>query len=95
VTCILPRHLGPIAGKRLDIECKRQGWRPERARGAERTRFHSQLARLRRINAEGGFGAWIDSPEYVIHILRRIREGWRIDFDERGYPYLFSPEEKT
>lgn len=94
IDVILPRHFAPqLAGKLLRIETKREGWRPERARGAERARFESQLAYLKRINNDGGFGIWIDSPECVVHVLERIKLGWRVVLLD-GYPFLFSGDER-
>ncbi len=79
------------AGKLFRIETKRGGWRPEKARGAERVRFQKQLERLKEVNAAGGYGVWVNDPEVIVHILGRIKEGWRIQFYGQ-YPYLVSPE---
>src|SRR5947209_2524646 len=43
----IPYGWGNASGKRLCVEVKREGFRPEKARGAERERFKAQLLKLR------------------------------------------------
>jgi hypothetical protein len=87
VSGMIPAGWGAASGKKLDIEVKRERFRPERLRGAKREHFERQLARLRQTNENGGYGFWCTDAAQVIHALERIRVGWRIAFDG-DYPVL-------
>jgi hypothetical protein len=78
---------GHYRGCKLDLEIKREGFRPERARGASRERFLRQIERLERTNAQGGAGLWVSDAIQVFVVMPKLFRGARIVFDERGYPY--------
>jgi hypothetical protein len=80
-------------GRRLDVEVKREGFDPGKVRGAARERFGLQLARLNRLNAEGGVGLWVDSPEAFVRAMQRVLEGARVEIDEMGWPWVTDNEE--
>jgi hypothetical protein len=83
---------GPNAGRRIDVEIKREGFDPAKARGEERARFEKQLARLRRTNEQGGIGFFCDNSEVFIRVMQIVlRGGW---VEERGFEPLivFDPE---
>lgn len=65
-------------GRRLDLEVKRPGERPT----------PDQLDRLRRTNNAGGVGLWTDDPVRLINAIRRLLEGWRVEIDDDGTPYV-------
>jgi hypothetical protein len=93
IVTMLPAGWGDASGKALHIEVKREGFNPRRlGRGAAREHFEQQLQRLNEINRNGGYAAWVTSADQVVHILRRVREGWRIELDEQGYPFLVTKE---
>jgi hypothetical protein len=75
-------------GRRLDVEIKKEGFRPERVHGKDKVRFELQLARLKKLNQDGGVGLWIDDAKEFAHVLQRLAQGWRVEFDEKGYPWL-------
>lgn len=87
-----PAHFGIAAGKSFACEVKKESFDASKVRGAERERFLKQVAKLRDLNAAGGYGWWCNSPDQVPHVLGRIRDGWRIVIDESNVPYLESPE---
>lgn len=68
---------GRWQGRRIDVEVKAPGKRPT----------PEQLAKLRRLNDEGGIGIWTDSPEHFEKAIRRLKEGWRVIIDEEGNPW--------
>ena len=86
LTGIFPAHFGPAAGKRFDLEVKKEGFDPSRCYGAARRRFDAQLARLRRINECGGYGWWTSDPADVVQFLGRIREGWIVRIADDDIP---------
>lgn len=75
-------------GRRIDIECKAEGFDPRRLRGAKRAHWDRQFARLKRTNDQGGVGLWTDSPEQLPRVFARLLEGWRVEFDGDGIPWL-------
>jgi hypothetical protein len=79
---------GPHAGKRFELEIKREGFHPSHARGGERTRFLAQLDRLRLVNASGGIGLWVSGAAQLALALPGILDGARVVFDRYGIPYL-------
>jgi hypothetical protein len=80
---------GPGRGKKIDIEVKRPNFDPKRPGNAvARERWQRQLARLRRTNEQGGYGWWTTDPRQVTRVLQKINEGWRIVFDEDGWPWM-------
>lgn len=83
---------GPNAGKKLDVEIKREGFDPNKTTGEERERFDRQLARLQRTNANGGIGFWCDDVSEFMEIMRHVLAGALIE--EPGYsaPTVYYPE---
>ncbi len=79
---------GAWRGCKLDLEIKREGFDPRRARGKERTRFLSQLDRLKRTNEQGGVGFWVSDGEQILSALPKILAGARVVFCQDGFPYL-------
>ena len=69
---------GPHRGARLEVEIKRPGERPR----------PEQLDHLRRVNADGGIAFWTDDVVLCLRALRRVLEGWRIELDEDGTPWV-------
>lgn len=87
---------GPNRGRRLDLELKREGFRPEKARGKERDRFHRQLARMKELNAAGGLALWVDSGPAFVRFARQLyTPDLRIEFDAQGYPVVTDEQEET
>jgi hypothetical protein len=85
---------GPNAGRRIDVEIKREGFNPAKARGEERERFEKQLARLRRTNEQGGIAFWCDDSLDFIMIMQHVLAGARVH--EPGYsrPTVYYPGEQ-
>lgn len=80
LTGIIPS--GPHRGKRIDVEVKRPGKRPSPI----------QMKRLREIIDSGGIAFWIDDGYRALHVFRRIIvDGWTVEIDERGVPFVVSP----
>jgi hypothetical protein len=80
---------GPARGKRLEIEVKRPGFNPEKVHGVKaRKHWEEQLERMRRMNAQGGYAFWVTDSLQAIHVLRRIHDGWRVEMDAKGWPYV-------
>jgi hypothetical protein len=80
---------GPGRGRKVDVEVKRPGFDPRRpGNAAARQRWARQLARLRRTNAQGGYGWWTTDARQVTQVLRRINDGWRVVIDEDGWPWM-------
>lgn len=80
---------GRLAGLKVDVECKKEHWKPPRPPkpgrlpGKLRLRWEAQLDRLRRTNANGGFGFWTDDPEHAFEVFRLLKEGGhRIEIGE-------------
>lgn len=65
-------------GRRLDVEVKREGWDPAKARGATADRWALQLARLQRTNAQGGVGFWVDDAAEFLELMRLVLDGARV-----------------
>lgn len=65
-------------GRKLDVEVKREGWRPEKARGEDAERWALQLTRLQMTNDQGGVGFWIDDAERFLVIIRHVLAGARV-----------------
>ena len=87
IRTMIPAGWGSASGKALHIETKRGGFDPARLRGARREHFERQLARLREVNAGGGYGFWVRDAAEVIGALERIRQGWRVVI-EGDWPIL-------
>jgi hypothetical protein len=85
---------GPNAGRRIDVEIKREGFNPAKARGEERERFEKQLARLQRTNTQGGIAFWCDDSLDFIMIMRHVLAGARVDEPGYGRPTVYYPEEQ-
>ena len=75
-------------GRRIEVEFKREGWVPAKARGKDLVRWQKQLAHLRKTNSLGGVGLWLTTPETIHIIAPKLLEGWRIDLDENGRQLL-------
>jgi hypothetical protein len=69
-------------GRRLDLEIKRVGKRPTAA----------QLDRLRRTNAAGGVGLWVDSSAVLVRLLPRLLAGARIEIEPNGDQWITDEE---
>jgi hypothetical protein len=81
-------------GRHLDLELKREGFDPARARGEERKRFERQLARLKKTNEQGGIGFWVDDSEEFLTIMRHVLAGARVEEPGHGRPVVYYPEIK-
>jgi hypothetical protein len=77
----------------LLIETKRGDFDPCKARGRERERFLGQLQRLKDVNAGGGVGLWVNDSRQVVAAMPKILDGWKIEFDDDGFPWVVSPDE--
>ena len=73
---------GPHRGKRVECEVKRPGERPR----------PEQLDYLRSVNASGGLGFWVDDAGRLAHVLGRLLDGWTVELDDDGTPWLVRPE---
>jgi hypothetical protein len=80
-------------GRHLDLELKREGFDPAKARGEERERFKKQLARLRRTNEQGGIAFWCDDSLDFIMIMRHVLAGARVVEPGYGRPEVIYPED--
>jgi len=71
---------GPFdpTGRFFGCEVKRPGERPTPA----------QFAFLRRLNADGCYGFWVNDVSQLERVLDGIREGKRVELNDRGDPYL-------
>lgn len=75
-----PDFSGPLPdGRHAGIEVKRPGARPS-AR---------QFATLRRLNERGAVAFWVDSLDYLAHVLPVILAGGRCEIREDGEPIFF------
>jgi hypothetical protein len=83
---------GPWKGAVLLIETKRGDFDPRKARGEERGRFLGQLQRLKDVNAGGGVGFWVNDSRQVAESMPKILEGWNVEFDDDGFPWVVSPD---
>ena len=73
---------GAMAGRVLAVEVKRERWKPPGPRAKARPHWERQLARLREVNAAGGFGFWTDHPAHFEKAIKTLRTGlYRIEFD--------------
>lgn len=79
---------GPHRGKVMMLEVKRGGFDPRRARGGERARFLGQLSRMKEVVANGGIAAWVNDARQVALMMPKILEGFLVEFDEDGFPWL-------
>jgi hypothetical protein len=80
---------GPLRGMLHEVEIKREGFDPRKARGKERERFLMQLTKLRRTNEGGGIGLWVSDAGVYLAAMRRILAGGvRVEFDADGFPWL-------
>jgi hypothetical protein len=80
---------GPLRGRLHEVEIKREGFDPRKARGEERERFLMQLAKLRRTNEGGGVGLWVsDAVVYLAAMQKILAGGVRVVFDADGFPWL-------
>ena len=79
------------------IECKHGDWKPYRpakpgaARSEGRERWDKQAARIRTVNANGGYGLWVNERNAIIDYLLKIKAGWRVELDENDYVRLIEP----
>jgi hypothetical protein len=81
IQTMIPAGWGSASGKTLHIEVKHERFDPRRLRGKAREHFDRQLDRLRRTNANDGFGFWVRDAAEVIGALERIRDGWRVELE--------------
>jgi hypothetical protein len=88
----IPAGWGAAGGRRIDIEVKRPTFDPRRVHGQARAHFERQLSRLRRLNAEGGFGLWVRDVADLVRALTRIKSGWRVEIDPAGWCWLTDEE---
>lgn len=73
---------GPMAGRVLAVEVKREKWKRPGPKAKARPHWERQLDRLREVNAAGGFGFWTDHPEHFQGAMEALRTGrYRIEFD--------------
>lgn len=73
---------GAKAGVAIAVEVKREGWKPPGPKAKARGRWERQLARLREVNAAGGFGFWTDHPEHFEGVMEALRTGrYRVELD--------------
>lgn len=88
----IPAHW-PGAGKLILCECKRESFDPRKLKSGSKARadFDRQLHRLKGTYARGGYGFWVTDPAQTLHVLRCIREGWRVTW-EGDWPYLTDEE---
>lgn len=88
---------GPLAGRVVMVECKREFFRPPRPpkpgkpKSDHRARWERQLERLRRTNANGGFGFWTDDLEHCLEVLRLLKAGYTIDIGDDEHVWLTPP----
>ncbi|MDG3003264.1 hypothetical protein [Paludisphaera mucosa] len=88
---------GPLRGRTVHIECKREGWKPPRppksgkVAGPARLRWEAQVARLRKTNANGGYGFWSDDPEYTFRVLELLRRGCTIEIGDDDHCVVVMP----
>lgn len=77
----------PFTGKALEVEIKRPGERPR----------PGQLAKLRKLNAQGGVGLWVDDAEVLPRLFPRVIAGGWIEIDDDGTPYACwnTPEDRA
>lgn len=73
-------------GRTIQVEIKREGFDPNRLRGAKRAHFERQLERLRKTNALGGVGFWCDDSEFFLMVVRVVLDGGSVE--EPGYDKL-------
>jgi len=72
---------GPMAGRVLAVEVKREGWKPPGPKAKARPHWERQLSRLREVNAAGGFGFWTDHPANFEKVVKTLRTGlYRVEF---------------
>jgi hypothetical protein len=90
---MIPAGWGAASGKKIDIECKRGDFEPERLGSGSKARAHfdRQLERLKRTCENGGYGFWVTDVSQVVHALQRIKEGWRVTW-HGDYPILTDEE---
>ena len=73
---------GPLAGRVLAVEVKREGWNPPGLKAKARPAWDRQLVRLREVNAAGGYGFWTDHPAHFEGVMKALRTGlYRVAFD--------------
>lgn len=75
--CTLP------GGRRCLIEIKRPGERPT----------PQQLAKLRRLNEQGGVGLWVDSGEAFLRLMPVVIAGGFVEIDDDGIPWVCDGKE--
>lgn len=80
-------------GIHLDLELKREAFDPRTVRGKDRVRFDGQLARLRKTNELGGVGFWVTSGPQFLNAMLKVLDGWRVEIDPQGFPWIVSPDE--
>jgi len=80
-------------GRRLDVEVKREGWLPSKARGETAKRWAKQLARLQKTNELGGVGFWVSDSLEFMEIMRHVMAGARVvETGEARGPIIIYPE---
>lgn len=79
-------------GRKLDVETKREGWDPAKARGREHARWETQLARMKKTNDQGGVGFWTDDSEHFLKVMRYVLAGARVvETGKVGGPEVYLP----
>ena len=92
ISGIFPAFFGVAAGKRFDVETKREGFDPRRCYGKSRERFDRQLERLRKTNDAGGYAWWTCDVGETCQFLDRIRQGWIVRIADDDWPELVEVE---
>jgi hypothetical protein len=82
----------PGSGRRIDIECKREGWRPPGPHTKAYPHWARQLAQLQKVNDMGGVALWISQPEVLHDVLRHLQMGARIRFSTDGRWWVCKPQ---
>lgn len=76
-------------GRTIKVEVKREGFDPNRLRGAERAHFERQLAEMQRVNRLGGVAFWCDDSIEFINIMRVVLDGGRVEEPGYGRPVVY------
>lgn len=98
LTGMTGRSWGRLAGRKVDVELKKEFFRPPpkpkpgKLPTDHRARWERQLERLRKTNNLGGFGFWSDDPEHALEVLRLLKAGYAIDIGDDEHVTLVPPQ---
>lgn len=86
---------GPNRGRELEVEVKREGFRPPRPGTKARAHFDRQLARMATTNAKCGLAFWVSGGLDALRVFRTIMTvpGLSVVF-EGDYPFLVNEEDR-